>query len=62
MVHRHKEVVRSNFEKSYPRGGGGISGMNWVYRCAAGPPHTHPINVYWNMERVTYKCINRHGG
>ena len=27
--------------------GGGIS-----YRCAAGPPHTHPLNVYWNMEKV----------
>ena len=27
---------------------GGISGMNLVQV----PPHTHPINVYWNMEKV----------
>ena len=30
-------------------GAGGISGMNLV---DAGPPHTHPINVYWSMEKV----------
>ena len=29
---------------------GGISGMKLV-RYVAGPPHTHPINVYWDMEK-----------
>ena len=31
-----------------------FKGVSWAwtwYRCAARPPHTHPINVYWNMEK-----------
>ena len=31
---------------------GGVSQAWTWYRCAAGPPHTHPINVFWNMEKV----------
>ena len=33
-------------------GGGGVVSRVWTwYRRAAGPPHNHPINVYWNMEK-----------
>ena len=42
--------------------GGGVSRACTWYMCAAGPPHTHPINVYWNMEKYTYKCVNHYRG
>ena len=43
---------------SFPGVGGYLGIELGTYMCAAGPLHTHPINVYWNMEKYTYKCIN----
>ena len=42
------------FRLTEPRGEGVSQARTWD-RCAAGPPHTHPINVYWNMEKVYLK-------
>ena len=42
--------LTSQAERVTPRGRGS---RTWTWtRYAAGPLHTHPVNVYWNMESV----------
>ena len=48
-----KNYTHSKETNDLVQGRGGVVSQAWIwYRCAAGPPHTHPINVCSNMEKV----------